>query len=68
LRANLLLASPSATDELVRALRRAQLGDWLAALPDGLDTAAGHHGGAVSRGERQRIGVARARPRMIHVS
>jgi len=61
LRANLLLASPAATDhELVVALERAQLGGWLATLPDGLDTALGEHGGAVSGGERQRIGVARA--------
>jgi ATP-binding cassette, subfamily C, bacterial CydCD len=61
LRANLLLASPAATDdELVVALERAQLGGWLATLPNGLDTALGEHGGAVSGGERQRIGVARA--------
>ena len=61
LRANLLLAAPAATDDaLVVALERAQLGGWLAALPDGLDTAVGEHGGAVSGGERQRIGVARA--------
>jgi ATP-binding cassette subfamily C protein CydCD len=61
LRANLLLASPAATDDaVVAALERAQLGGWLAALPDGLDTAVGEHGGAVSGGERQRIGVARA--------
>jgi ATP-binding cassette subfamily C protein CydCD len=61
LRANLLLAAPAATDDaVVVALERAQLGGWLAALPDGLDTAVGEHGGAVSGGERQRIGVARA--------
>jgi ATP-binding cassette subfamily C protein CydCD len=32
----------------------------VAGLPDGLDTAIGRHGGAVSGGERQRLGVARA--------
>lgn len=57
LRANLLLAAPDSGDEqLVAALRRAQLGDWFAGLPEGLDTPIGEHGGAVSGGERQRIG------------
>ncbi|HLU54813.1 MAG TPA: thiol reductant ABC exporter subunit CydD [Pseudonocardia sp.] len=61
LRANLQLAAPDADDdELVRALRRARLGAWYDALPDGLDTHVGEHGGTVSGGERQRIGVARA--------
>ncbi|MBW0089907.1 thiol reductant ABC exporter subunit CydD [Pseudonocardia sp. KRD-184] len=61
LRANLTLAAPGASDEqLVAALGHARLGDWLAGLPDGLDTAVGEHGGAVSGGERQRIGVTRA--------
>ena len=70
LRANLTLARPDATDEeLVVALRRARLGRWWESLPEGLDTPIGHHGGAVSGGERQRIGVARAlladRPIMV---
>ncbi len=61
LRHNLLLANPSASDdELTTALRRANLGGWLASLPDGLDTALGTHGTDVSGGERQRLGVARA--------
>jgi len=61
LRANLLLARPDATDaEVVDALVGAQLGRWLNGLPDGLDTWIGAHGGEVSGGERQRIGVARA--------
>ncbi|MFD2419900.1 thiol reductant ABC exporter subunit CydD [Amycolatopsis pigmentata] len=61
LRENLLLARPSATDDDLRAaLGRARLDGWLARLPDGLDTALGAHGTAVSGGERQRIGVARA--------
>ncbi len=61
LRANLLLARPDADDAaLLDALRRARLGTWFAALPEGLDTWVGAHGGAVSGGERQRIGVARA--------
>jgi ATP-binding cassette subfamily C protein CydCD len=61
LRANLLLAHPDAADaDLVDALRRARLQPWFAALPDGLDTLVGEHGGSVSGGERQRIGIARA--------
>jgi ATP-binding cassette, subfamily C, bacterial CydCD len=61
LRANLLLAAPEATDaHLVAALDRAQLGSWLDGLPEGLDTPLGEHGGPVSGGERQRLGVARA--------
>ncbi len=61
LRANLRLASPDADDAaLVAALDRAQLGSWLDSLPDGLDTAVGEHGGPVSGGERQRLGIARA--------
>ncbi|MDX3189741.1 thiol reductant ABC exporter subunit CydD [Streptomyces sp. MN03-5084-2B] len=61
LRENLRLARPSATDaSLSKALDLAQLGPWLANLPDGLDTALGTHGTPVSGGERQRLGVARA--------
>ncbi|GAA5110132.1 thiol reductant ABC exporter subunit CydD [Pseudonocardia adelaidensis] len=61
LRQNLLLARPDAPkDEIVDALCRAGLGDWLAGLPEGLETPVGRHGGAVSGGERQRIGLARA--------
>ncbi|MEJ2863148.1 thiol reductant ABC exporter subunit CydD [Actinomycetospora flava] len=60
LRENLLLARPEAGDEdLVAALHRARLGAWFAELPQGLDTPLGEHGGAVSGGERQRLGVAR---------
>jgi ATP-binding cassette subfamily C protein CydCD len=61
LRENLRLARTSASDRQLRAaLGLAQLGGWLDALPDGLDTALGAHGTPVSGGERQRIGVARA--------
>lgn len=61
LRENLRVSAPRATDdELVAVLHRARLGGWLATLPEGLDTFVGEHGGTVSGGERQRIGVARA--------
>ncbi|WP_281690607.1 thiol reductant ABC exporter subunit CydD [Pseudonocardia thermophila] len=63
LRANLALAAPDPDDvddeTLIAALRAARLGDWFDSLPEGLDTPIGEHGGAVSGGERQRIGIAR---------
>jgi thiol reductant ABC exporter CydC subunit len=61
LRANLALARPDGADgDFVAALRRAYLGDWYDALPDGLDTWLGEHGALVSGGERRRIALARA--------
>ncbi len=61
LRQNLLLARPGATEEQLReCVRRAGLAGWVARLPEGLGTRVGAHGGAVSGGERQRIGLARA--------
>ncbi|MGQ7295655.1 thiol reductant ABC exporter subunit CydC [Quadrisphaera sp. KR29] len=61
LRANLLLASPGADDaELVAVLHRVRLGDWLARLPEGLDTWLGDGGSTVSGGERRRLAAARA--------
>ncbi|HET6166773.1 MAG TPA: thiol reductant ABC exporter subunit CydD [Marmoricola sp.] len=60
-RENLRLASPGADDTaLVGALSSAGLGQWYAALPDGLDTLLGDGGTGVSGGERARIGIARA--------
>ncbi len=61
LRENLRLARPDAdTDEIVEALRAAQLGPWFDALPRGLDTWLGEGHAHVSGGERARIGLARA--------
>ena len=61
IRANLKIGRPDATDdELVEALRRARLADWVASLPDGLDTLVGEEGGRLSGGQRQRLVVARA--------
>ena len=59
-RGNLLLANPVADDEtLLEAISRAGLADWLAALPDGLDTWIGERGVKMSGGERQRLALAR---------
>jgi ATP-binding cassette, subfamily C, bacterial CydC len=61
IRENLKLARPEATDdELLDALRRARLADWVESLPDGLDTLVGEEGGQLSGGQRQRLVVARA--------
>jgi ATP-binding cassette subfamily C protein CydCD len=58
---NVRLARPDATDEeVLDALCRARLGDWVAALPEGLHTWLGDGHAAVSGGERARIGVARS--------
>ncbi|MFC5212626.1 ABC transporter ATP-binding protein [Streptomyces coerulescens] len=59
-RANLLLARPSASDaELWDALRRARLDALVRSLPDGLDTVVGERGYRLSGGERQRMTIAR---------
>jgi ABC-type transport system involved in cytochrome bd biosynthesis fused ATPase/permease subunit len=61
LRANLTLARPNAgDDDIDRALAAAQLREWVATLPDGLDTPVGEDGVALSGGERRRVAVARA--------
>ncbi|MFG2084747.1 MULTISPECIES: thiol reductant ABC exporter subunit CydC [unclassified Spirillospora] len=61
IRANVGLARPDATEpEIIDALRRARVWDWIATLPDGLDTHVGEHGDRVSGGQRQRIALARA--------
>src|SRR4029450_8098852 len=61
IRANLTLARPGASDaELHRALDMARLGEWMASLPDGLDTVVGERGRALSGGQRQRLALARA--------
>jgi len=60
IRENLLLARPAATDaEIAAAVHDAMLDEWLARLPDGLETRVGEGGSAVSGGEARRIAVAR---------
>ena len=58
---NLLVGKADASDnELWRALDRAQIGDLVRSLPDGLATPVGDRGSRFSGGERQRIALARA--------
>jgi ATP-binding cassette, subfamily C, bacterial CydC len=60
-RANLALAKPGSTDsDLLKALDRSGLGQWLTDLAQGLDTIIGTGGRGVSGGERARLGLARA--------
>ncbi|MCP5366175.1 MAG: thiol reductant ABC exporter subunit CydC [Hyphomicrobiales bacterium] len=61
LRANIALARPGATEAEIRAaVERAALGDFVASLPQGLDTPVGERGMRLSGGQRQRIAIARA--------
>ena len=61
LRANILLARPDASEaELQAAIQRASLGEFVAALPEGLDTPVGERGTQLSGGQRQRVAIARA--------
>ncbi len=61
IRENLLLANPDATDDQIKiALEQAQIYDFIARLPQGLDTFIGDQGMNLSGGERQRLAIARA--------
>ena len=61
IRENLLLADPNANDEkLKEALSEAGLGSFLKTLPKGLDSDVGNAGAALSGGQRQKMGIARA--------
>lgn len=60
LRDNLLVAKPEAIDEeIVRALRQAQLGEFVKRLPGGIDEVLDPRGKGISGGEKQRICIAR---------
>ena len=61
LRANILIARPEADEAaLMQALARASLGDFVAGLPEGLETRVGERGMRLSGGQRQRVAIARA--------
>ncbi|MGO4257415.1 thiol reductant ABC exporter subunit CydD [Marmoricola sp. RAF53] len=58
---NVRLARHGASDDdVLRALRAAHLGPWVAQLPEGLDTWLGDGHAQVSGGERARLGLARS--------
>ena len=58
---NIRYARPRASDEDVwQSARAAHCGDFIAELPQGLDTVVGDRGVRLSGGQRQRIAIARA--------
>ncbi len=58
---NLRLARREASsDDVLAALARARLLDWVEGLPDGLGTELGERGMRISGGQRQRLAIARA--------
>ena len=58
---NLMLASGNATEEdAICALKQAQLYDFIASKPDGIQTVIGEGGIMLSGGQRQRLAIARA--------
>ena len=61
IRDNITVSRPSASpEEISKAVYDAVLDEWIAGLPEGLDTIVGEMGSAVSGGEARRIAVARA--------
>ena len=61
IRENLRLARPTASEaDLEAALASARLDEWVAGLPEGLDTFVGEDGARMSGGQRQRLTLARA--------
>ena len=63
IRENIILGFPNEAyreAEIVRALKIAQLWEFVESLPKGLDTFVGERGSKLSGGQRQRLGIARA--------
>jgi ATP-binding cassette subfamily B protein len=60
-RENILFGRPGASDaEILAAVRTANADEFIADLPDGLDTLIGERGVKLSGGQKQRLSIARA--------
>jgi ATP-binding cassette subfamily C protein len=66
---NVTLGDPELTEEDARqALESAQIGEFVASLPEGMQSIVGERGSMLSGGQRQRVAIARAlahRPRLL---
>ena len=60
IRTNVDIDGSRSDEEVLAACEAAALDEWIATLPDGLDTVVGERGVTVSGGQRQRIALARA--------
>jgi subfamily B ATP-binding cassette protein MsbA len=58
--ANVALGSELDPTRVRAALQAANLSDFVATLPQGIETVIGHNGGQLSGGQRQRMAIARA--------
>lgn len=59
-RENIRYGRPDASDaDVAQVAQQVGGGDWLASLPDGLDTEVGERGGSLSMGQRQLVALAR---------
>jgi len=58
---NIRMGKYDATDEeIAAAVEKAGMTEWVASLPEGLETQAGERGSSISGGQRQRLAIARA--------
>ena len=61
IRENIAYGKPEASDEeIAKAVRAAALTDFIASLPEGLNTRVGEAGNLLSGGQKQRVAIARA--------
>lgn len=61
IRDNIIYGTPDATeDDIAKAVKAAALKDFIASLPEGLNTPVGEGGCRLSGGQKQRVSIARA--------